>query len=186
MLPIRSFQRVARVEFERDCSRAALGSSFELELELSLSNSAHSADRQLCCRLELSKTNGRPSSYASYKFYKFLTAVERDYRKSRKGRPLGPLSNSNCLFRTRTVQNKLPRAAPRRLSTLFSLSSFEFELSSFELELSRTTGRFGAKRRLATKMQNLVARFLRNPLRPSSGFHTVWKKALSYNPARRP
>ena len=27
------------------------------ELELSLSNSAHSADRQLCCRLELSKTS---------------------------------------------------------------------------------------------------------------------------------
>ena len=43
------------------------------------------------CPKQASK--GRPSSYASYKL---LTAVERDYRKSRKGRPLGPRSNSNC------------------------------------------------------------------------------------------
>ena len=110
-----------------------IGSSFELEL--SLSNSAQRADRQLCCRLELSKTCSSkgaplprrmlpiipldgiyrtPTLGSFFEFQglfrtrtEFLTAVERDYRTSRKGQPLGPLSNSNCFFRTRTISFEL-------------------------------------------------------------------------------
>jgi hypothetical protein len=106
--------------------------SFELELSLSNSNCPKQA------------SNGRPSSYASYKL---LTAIERDYRTSRKGRPLGPLSNSNCLFRTRTVQNKLPMAAPSHAlyESLTAVERVSYCLKKavlfFELELFFSTRR---------------------------------------------
>ena len=87
-----------------------------------------------------------PSSYASYKL---LTAVERDIRKSRKGRPrpLGPLSNSNCLFRTRTVSFEF------ELSLLNSNCLFRIRTVSFELELSLSNSAHSADRQLCCRLE---------------------------------
>ena len=73
---------------------STLGSSFEFEL--SLSNSAHSADRQLCCRLELSKTSfqgpfGRKAPIGNSVTKACRTLPKKSLRSSSGiiGRPLG-------------------------------------------------------------------------------------------------
>ena len=98
------------------------------------------------------------------------------YNVWKKGRPLGPLSNSNSLFRTRTVQNKLPRAARRMLPINSLRPSSGFYNVWKKGKKSRPLGPLSNSNSLFRTRRAARRMLPINSLRPSSGFYNVWKK----------
>jgi len=137
--------RIQRIPYGRRAGFIPVGKRPPLGSSLSNSNCPFS-------KLELSRTCFISGSWS--KSFTPFAEVQKLYNLA------------NALELSRTCFTPFGKRPP------FWVLSLELELSFFELELSRTCskGRFGAKRRLATKLPNLVARIQRIPYGSRAGF----------------